>query len=58
MSNHWLQCRLFTCLGCGERLLHDKMHGHVSFACSARPVVKPNVRPVFIGKTYEPKAGR
>lgn len=52
--NHWRQTKRYRCAGCGLRgVLHDKMHGHVMFECPARPQ-KPK-RPVFIGKTYEPK---
>lgn len=31
--NRWLQRRLFTCTGCGVKLLHDRMYQHSLFTC-------------------------
>lgn len=34
--NLWRQSRLFRCLGCGLRCLHDMMYFHVLFVCQKR----------------------
>ena len=31
--NIWLQTKLYTCVRCGKRLLHDRMPAHVSYHC-------------------------
>jgi hypothetical protein len=38
MANRWLQVRLFTCVLCGDRLLHDRMYRHVCLECPKRPM--------------------
>lgn len=41
MGMPWLQTKEYVCTGCGVRLLHDRMHNHVSFHCPARPGARP-----------------
>lgn len=40
--NYWRQTKTYQCMGCGWRLLHDRMHGHVSYHCPARHQDKPS----------------
>jgi hypothetical protein len=34
--NLWLQTRLFTCLKCGAKYVHDKSYFHACFKCPKR----------------------
>lgn len=58
MANHWMQTKTYVCLGCGERLLHDRMHGHWAFHCPARQRLRRPVLPMIQQKVYRPEPGR
>lgn len=55
--NHWRQSKLYRCQVCGAIYLHDKAYHHAVFFCPLRPMPKVQMT-AFIGKTYEPTAGR
>lgn len=55
MGMPWLQTKEYRCIRCGEVLLHDSMHRHVSYLCPER-VSKQLL--LLSGKTYEPRIGR
>jgi hypothetical protein len=57
MGMPWLQRRLFTCTGCGEKLLHDAMYGHWASKCLARPAVRLK-HFLLAGRCYHPMAER
>jgi DNA-directed RNA polymerase subunit RPC12/RpoP len=53
--NFWRQKRLFTCTGCGQRLLHDQMHKHWAFRCPDRRMLKK--KRVLVGRIFRPAIG-
>ena len=41
--NWWRQTKIYECLACGVRYLHDRARHHALYACRFRPTMNSNL---------------